>query len=426
VRVEKAANTVRDAKDVASLAADDARSAISTRRSEPVRIEVTPRTMLYAVIAAALTWLLIQLFPVVLAIVIGLFLAGTLNPIVEALESRGIRRGYAIGIVFTLTVLIAAALVAVTVPSLIAQVGQAIDKAPEFRSAVIDRVSHWPVVGVLVASARNLRYEDAIKALATGAFAYSGRVAEISAYAASSIFLALYMLIDRDRLRGALFALVARTQHVRLARILINLETIVGGYIRGQVITSALFAVFTFVLLTACGVKSAIALAVLAGLADALPYVGVFLSVVPAVLASLLQSPVTALVVLACMLAYEELESRFLVPRIYGRVLRLPSTIVLVALLAGGTLMGILGALLALPIAAAIRMLIEELQLELPGETPPDPSLLEQDAAADASYERAAVGLPAVQASVVAVQIAGETVEQNDDSNHPSRESSHH
>ena len=68
------------------------------------------------------------------------------------------------------------------------------------------------------------------------------------------------------------------------------------------------------------------------------------------------------------MLAYEEFESRFLVPRIYGRALRLPSSVVLVALLAGGTLMGIVGALLALPVAAAMRMLVDELRVELPGE----------------------------------------------------------
>src|ERR1035437_6183497 len=68
------------------------------------------------------------------------------------------------------------------------------------------------------------------------------------------------------------------------------------------------------------------------------------------------------------MLAYEEFESRVLVPRICGRALRLPSSVVLFALLAGGTLMGILGALLALPVAATVRMIIEELRVELPGE----------------------------------------------------------
>ena len=120
---------------------------------------------------------------------------------------------------------------------------------------------------------------------------------------------------------------------------MMSLETIVGAYIRGQMITCLLMALFAFGLLTACGVENALALAAFAGLADVLPYIGPLLSVGPAVLAALPHGPVIALIVLTLMLAYEEFESRVLVPRIYARALRLPSSVVLFALLAGGTLM---------------------------------------------------------------------------------------
>jgi hypothetical protein len=108
------------------------------------------------------------------------------------------------------------------------------------------------------------------------------------------------------------------------------------------------------------------------------------------------------------MLAYEELESRFLVPRVYGRALRLPSSMVLLALLAGGALLGIVGALLALPVAAAVRMLVEELRIELPGEQLDDTKLRERDDRAEAEYERRTQGVPAVQAAAIAVQISEE------------------
>jgi len=124
-----------------------------------------------------------------------------------------------------------------------------------------------------------------------------------------------------------------------------SLETIVGAYIRGQILTSVLMALFTFVLLTACGVENALAFAVFAGLADVLPYIGPLLSVAPAFLAALPHGPAVAAVVLVLMVAYEEFESRVVIPRVYGRALRLPSSVVLFAVLAGGTLMGMLGAL---------------------------------------------------------------------------------
>jgi hypothetical protein len=113
-------------------------------------------------------------------------------------------------------------------------------------------------------------------------------------------------------------------------------------------------------------------------------------------------------VVLLIMLAYEEFESRVLVPRIYGRALRIPSSVVLFALLAGGTLMGILGALLALPVAATVMMLIEELRVELPGqqEQVADVEQRVGDERAEEEYERRTEGVPAEQAAAIAVEIS--------------------
>jgi hypothetical protein len=150
------------------------------------------------------------------------------------------------------------------------------------------------------------------------------------------------------------------------------------------------------------------ALAVFAGLADVLPYIGAILSIAPMVVASLARGPVVVAVVLLIMLAYEEFESRVLVPRIYGRALRLPSSVVLFALLAGGTLMGILGALLALPVAATVMMLIEELRVELPGqqEQVADVEQRVGDERAEEEYERRTEGVTAQQAAAIAVEMS--------------------
>ena len=117
-------------------------------------------------------------------------------------------------------------------------------------------------------------------------------------------------MIDRDRLRGALFAVVPRSHHIRLSRIMMNLETIVGAYIRGQMVTSVLMAVFTFLLLTACGVENALALAVFAGLADVLPYIGPSSRWARPSSRRLPRGPGVTVVVLVLMVAYEEFESR--------------------------------------------------------------------------------------------------------------------
>jgi putative heme transporter len=207
-------------------------------------------------------------------------------------------------------------------------------------------------------------------------------------------------------MRGAFFALIPRTFHVRLSRVIMNLETIVGGYMRGQAITSGLMAAFTFAVLSVAGVSNALALAIFAGLADVLPYIGALLACGPAFLVALSRGTTVAIVVLALLAAYQEFESRVIVPRIYGKVLRLPATTVMIALLVGGKLLGILGALLALPIAAGVRMVVEELRVELPGEDIDDAALRARDARAEAEFEARAAGVPAYEAATIATEIA--------------------
>jgi predicted PurR-regulated permease PerM len=240
------------------------------------------------------------------------------------------------------------------------------------------------------------------------AIEFSRRVVAIFAYIMSSIFLALYIMIDRDRLRGGLFLMVPMSHHIRLSRVMLNLETIVGGYIRGQVITSAFMAIFVFILLKACGVSNALAIAVFAGAADVLPYIGALLSVGAAVAAAHSSDPSIIIVVLVLMLSYEELESRVIVPRIYGRALRLPSSVILFSLLTGAVLLGIPGALLSLPVAAAVLMLIEELRVELPGqqEQTGDVEIRERDDRGEEEYERRTEGMAAEQAAAIAVEIS--------------------
>jgi len=383
-------------------------------RARPVRFELSPKTLVALVLVVASLWLLIQLWPVLLVVVVALLVAGTLSPAVRWLEGKGVRRGFGIAIVFTAFFILALLAVFLTIPTLVSQAAALLENEPALRERLADYLAGSHLSAPLANWLRALKSDALTGALGSTAFDYSLRAFAAFAYGLSALFLGLYIIIDRDRLRGGLFALVPRTHHIRLSRITINLETIVVAYIRGQMITCLMMALFTYGLLTACGVENALALAAIAGLADVLPYIGPLLSVGPAVLAALSHGPVVAVVVLVLMLAYVEFESRLLVPRIYGRALRLPSSVVMFALLAGGTLMGLLGALLALPVAATVMMLIEELRVELPGEQeqPVDTLMREADDRGEEEYERRTAGVGAEQAAAIAVKISRDRQEE--------------
>jgi predicted PurR-regulated permease PerM len=373
-----------------------------------LRIEIAPKTFIIAVLIGAAAWTLIHLLPALLVLLTALMIVGTLNPAVQWLEARAIRRGAGIAIVFSVLLLLVLATATLTVPALIDQVSSLIQQEPILRAHLVKFFASYPLTDFLAVALRDLHYDALIKSAGAQVLAMSARLVEIFAYGAGAFFLALYMMIDSDRLRGALFLATPRAHHIRLSRVLLNLETIVGGYIRGQLITCLFMGLFMFILLTACGMPNALALAFFGGVADVLPFVGIFLTMGPAVLAALAQGPVVTVIVLVLMLCYEEFESRVLVPVVYGRALRLPSSVVLFALIAGGTLAGVLGALLALPVAATMLMLIGELRMAMPGEDVQRGALelKQQDARSEAEYQRRTKGMPAEQAAAVAVAIS--------------------
>src|SRR5664279_5648926 len=147
----------------------------------------------------------------------------------------------------------------------------------------------------------------------------------------------------------------------------------------------------------------------------------------PAVVAALARGPVVTVIVLVLMLVYEEFESRVVVPVVYGRAMRLPSSVVLFSLIAGATLLGIVGALLALPVAAAILMLIEELRVELPGETElsENAELRKRDDRGEQEYERRTEGMPVEQAAAIAVEMSNDRKKEEVDPHVPPEASLH-
>ena len=235
---------------------------------------------------------------------------------------------------------------------------------------------------------------------------YSGRAVLALGWAATTLFLSFYLLADGKRMRGAVYAVVPRDYHMRLARILHNLEMIVGGYMRGQLITSVAIGVFTYLLLVICGVPNALSLALFAALVDVIPFIGGLLATAPAVLSALSLGVPTGIIVLVILFVYQEVENRVLVPRVYGSVLRLAPTTVVLALLAGGILLGVIGALLALPIAAGLQMMVQELRVEMPGDNSDDRVADARDAKTEATYERMSAGATAPEAGQIAKNLA--------------------
>jgi predicted PurR-regulated permease PerM len=169
-----------------------------------------------------------------------------------------------------------------------------------------------------------------------------------------ALIIAVYILADEGRSLDGIYERMPPRQARKLQRTFPAVARVVNGYVTGQAINSTLFAIFSFVLLTLLDVPSAAVLALIAAIGDAIPQVGVTLATIPAVLLALTVSVETAGIVLVAYAIYQGVENYVTSPRVFSQTLQLRPLVTLLAILIGGRLLGIVGVLLALPVAAAI------------------------------------------------------------------------
>jgi predicted PurR-regulated permease PerM len=373
---------------------------------KPRRLAVTDRGILIALLLVAAGWMATLLGPVILAMVGALILVGTLRPLVGWLESRGLGRITSLVAVFLAIFGGLVALGLLTFPALIAQVRELFEGAPLMQQRLAERLSRSRLTMPVANAIGSANLQELLIPSGKKAFEYSSDIVTALGWGATTLALAFYLLADPSTSQAALYLIVPRRFHVRLARIMLNLETIVGGYMRGQIITSALMGLFTYLLLRLCGAKNPLPLAVFAGVTDVLPLIGGILGAIPVVLATLPRGSALVVTVIVSMVVYQEIENRFIIPRVYGRVLRLPAWALTLALLVGAKLMGVLGALLSLPVAAGVRMILEELRVELPGDGAIDERLRDRDNRVESLYAELAAGAGAGTAAGIALDIA--------------------
>jgi predicted PurR-regulated permease PerM len=331
----------------------DSRPAFERDRVD-LHIHLPTATVVKILLTLLAVWAGLRLWPQFVLLLISLLLAVALHPVVTSLERRGLRRGAVVGLLTLFMCIAAGLLITVVFTSLAEQISRLVQDFPGLRDRVDQRLpAHYPTLKRIVREIFALPSSPEVAAhlkrpLALGTVALSGVVSTFF-----TVVVTIYLLLDGKRLYAWLIAYIPRVHRERMGRTAEEVSVVVQAYVRGQAVVSGLFFVFAAVVLTIARVPAVVPLAVLAGLCDVIPVVGVILATVPAVLLALTVSPATAAIVFGCYVGYHVLETYFIVPRVYGSSLRLSTLAVLLALLAGTTLQGLIGAVLVLPLVAA-------------------------------------------------------------------------
>lgn len=172
------------------------------------------------------------------------------------------------------------------------------------------------------------------------------------------IIVSLYMLLDAPNLRRFILSLFANHQRSGIESVGTDMVDKIGGYVRGVAINIVLVSVITTIGLMLIGLPYALVLGITAGLFEALPVVGAIIAAIPILIVAILQSPTTAVIALIFILLVQQIQGNIITPRVMKEQADVPQFIVPIAILAGSSIGGILGAIIAVPLVAALRVLL--------------------------------------------------------------------
>jgi predicted PurR-regulated permease PerM len=311
-------------------------------------IDIAPAALIKVIAAIILIWLWLQLWQLLMIVVVAVVLAITLYPAVEWLERRRVPCSVgATGVVVVLTLLIVWFFL-VTGASLSGQARMLGGRVTQVERAVIDRAPPWMTEAIR----RNGAGVPDMSALA-GYAVNAGRLALAAVVvAALALILTIYLLIEGKQTYAWLVAYAPPAHRARVDVTAREARRAILAYAVGNVATSVFATVFVLVSLSLLHVPAALLLALLAGIFDFVPVLGFICSALPAVLLALTVSPVVAITVAALYIGYHALENYWIGPKVYGGRLRLSNLAVILAFAVGAEIGGIVGALLALPVAA--------------------------------------------------------------------------
>lgn len=300
------------------------------------------------IIAGVCVYLVWRLLNIILLILVSMMLAAAFYPIVKRLAKR-MPIVLAAILAFSLLVVPLILLVFSVLPGLVEQF-------PDIIKA-LDKVLNGTTI--LPPILRNINLSQYAQNLGSYLLQSTPKITGFITAFLTVIFLALYFVADFKRLHKIILDIIPCSYRQKFTNLSLELIAINGQYIRGNLLISVICGIVIFIGLYALQVPFAASLALFAAIFDLLPLVGAFLGAVPAVIIGFAISPTIGLLVILLFIVYQQVENNILGPNIYNRTLDISPALSFIAVIIGATLFGIIGAFIALPVAASIPTIIK-------------------------------------------------------------------
>ena len=332
------------------------------QEQQRVAITVSTAALIKIVVFGLLLVALYAVREILLILLISIVLGSAMDPLVDWLYRKAkFPRGLSVILVYVVFLAFVAMVIYFLIPPMIEQFNQLGGRLESFRHDITDRAS--TVTKVLdqlgITSGLSALGQNFAKLTSnffqTTVGVFSGIIQVIAVLAIS-----FYLISSESGLKNFIKSLVPFKHQAYAVALTDKIQHKIARWLLGQLILSGFIFLITFVGLSLLGVKYALALALLAGLLEIVPYLGPFISAVPAVFVAFVQSPALALFTVLLYIVVQQVENYVLQPRIMGRTVGANPVVILVAVLVGFKLAGILGMLLAVPVVASLQVFVND------------------------------------------------------------------
>jgi predicted PurR-regulated permease PerM len=302
---------------------------------------------------------------VLVLVLIAAFLAVGLDPAVRRLERWGLRRGHGVGAIFLGLVIFLVGFSLAVIPPLARQVTLFASDLP---GQVRELAEQNPQLhDVIIENDIPQKLQAAVSDIPSNIGGSFGSVLGIAGSVLAALFnvltviiLTIYFMMSLARIRVGSLRLVPKSKRQRVAELTDPILEKIGGYIAGQITVALIAGSLAFVVLAVVGVPFPVALALWVAIASLIPLVGATLGAIPAVAVAFFDSVTVGIVILIYFIVYQQVENYLIAPRIMTRAVDISPAAVLLAALIGGSLLGFVGALMAIPAAASIKIIVQE------------------------------------------------------------------
>ena len=363
-----------DTTDLLVTAGGDAPpGAAPARSATPILLRHSPFNIgffgaLGALVAIFLSQQILSISSVLILIVMAMFLAIGLNPVVEWFMKHGMKRGLSVLLVLFVVLTGLTLFVVAVAPVISEQIASITEKSPGWlddlqQNGQVQRLDDkYDVIAKVRDYVQNGDFGQSVFGGALGV-----GLAVLSAVANSVIVLVLmiYFLASLPSIKNAAYRLAPASRRPRVSELGDRIIRSTGAYVAGAFVVAVFAGISTLVFTFIVGLGDyAFALAFIVGLLSLIPVVGSVISAVIITALGLTISPTTALIAFIYYMAYQQVEAYFIYPRIMARSVDIPGSVTVIAALVGGAMLGVIGALLAVPVAAALLLLQREVFLK--------------------------------------------------------------